>query len=58
MNLIQAINIVAQGHTIVSCTGRKYTYEMLQPKWFGEHYASFKTCGMNPEEKKGEWGVG
>lgn len=57
MNLNKAIIELSQGDTIVSCTGRTYTYEMLQPKWFGEHYASFKTCGMTDVEKKGVWKV-
>lgn len=58
MSLIQAINKVAQGSTITSCTGRTYTYDMLQPEWAGEHYASFRTCGMTEVEKKGDWIVG
>jgi hypothetical protein len=57
MNLNKAITKLSQGATIVSCTGRTYTYDMLQPKWFGEHYASFKTFGMTDVEKKGEWAV-
>lgn len=55
MNLNKAIMKLAQGATIVSCTGRSYTYDMLQPEWFGEHYASFKTCGMTKIEREGEW---
>lgn len=57
MNLIQAIKKVAQRAIIVSCTGRTYTCEMLQPKWFGEYYASFMTCGMTDIEKKGVWKI-
>ncbi|MNJ76606.1 hypothetical protein D3C77_739240 [compost metagenome] len=55
MNLIQAINKAAQGKTITSCIGKRYTYEMLQPMWCGKHYASYETCGMSEAERKGVW---
>lgn len=57
MNMLQAIHSVTKGQIIVSCLGKEYNKEILQPKWYGVHYASFNTCGMTKEEYKGEWKV-
>jgi hypothetical protein len=55
MNLIEAINHVAKGYIVFSNKGKAYDYSMLQPKWYGKHYASFKTSGMAEYERKGEF---
>jgi hypothetical protein len=57
MNLIEAINAVANGHTIVSNAGKRYTGEQLAPTWYGKHYASFNSAGMTESERKGVWRI-
>jgi hypothetical protein len=55
VNILQAIHKVIEGYSVKSCLEKVYTYDMLQPKWFGSHYASFNSCGMTKDEYKGEW---
>lgn len=55
MNILQAAQYSSNGFTVISNTGKRYSSEMLNVKWFGSHYASMSNCGMTDEERKGEW---
>jgi len=55
MNLLQAAQYSANGFTVISNQGKRYSSDTLEIKWFGSHYASMNSCGMTDEERKGEW---
>ncbi|WP_339273811.1 hypothetical protein MKY59_21700 [Paenibacillus sp. FSL W8-0426] len=55
MNILEAAHASAQGHTVISNAGRRYTPDQLAVKWVGAHYASMNGAGMTEAERKGEW---
>lgn len=55
MSILQAAQASAQGSTIVSNAGRRYTPDQLAVKWVGAHYASLNNAGMTEAERKGAW---
>ncbi|PIH59018.1 hypothetical protein [Paenibacillus sp. LK1] len=55
MNLLQAAQYSANGFTVRSNQGKRYSPEKLNVKWIGVHYASMNNNGMTDEERKGEW---
>lgn len=58
MGLVEAVNAVSTGATIVSLTSNKrYTPDMLSPIKRAPHYAIFKDAGMSEAERKGKWRI-
>lgn len=57
MSLLEAAQASAQGNTVVSNAGRRYTPDQLAVKWVGAHYASLKNAGMTEAERKGAWDI-
>ncbi|MFE6075588.1 hypothetical protein ACFVQB_14045 [Paenibacillus sp. NPDC057886] len=55
MNILEAAQYNANGFTVLSNQGKRYSSDMLRIKWIGAHYASMDSCGMTDEERKGEW---
>lgn len=55
MTLLEAIQAVADGETVVSCVGKRYTPDMLAPIWTSNRCAAYATCGMTKEEREGAW---
>lgn len=57
MTILEAAQASAQGITVVSNTGRRYTPDQLVVTWVGAHYASMSNAGMTEAERKGAWDI-
>lgn len=57
MTILEAAQASAQGITVVSNAGRRYTPDQLTVKWVGTHYASLNNAGMTEAERKGAWDI-
>lgn len=57
MTLLEAAQTSAQGITVISNAGRRYTPDQLAVKWVGAHYASLNNAGMTEAERKGAWDI-
>ncbi|MCP1184920.1 hypothetical protein [Paenibacillus sp. 1781tsa1] len=55
MNILEAAQYSANGFTVISNQGKRYSPDSLSIKWIGGHYASMDGCGMTESERKGEW---
>lgn len=57
MTLLEAAQASAQGITVISNEGRRYTSGQLAVVWVGAHYASLNNAGMTEAERKGAWDI-
>lgn len=55
--MLEAAQASAQGMTVISNAGHRYTPDQLAVKWVGAHYASMNNAGMTEAERKGEWDI-
>jgi hypothetical protein len=55
MTILEAAQASAQGITVTSNVGLRYTPDQLAVTWVGAHYASLNNAGMTEAERRGEW---
>ncbi|MCR8843137.1 hypothetical protein NQ117_05545 [Paenibacillus sp. SC116] len=57
MTLLEAINAAANGSTIVSRVGERYTPSILAPIWISNGCAAYSSADITKEEREGAWEI-